>query len=60
MTVATAEKTTESFETTVEVCCHRVAVRYWNIDHELTDELIEVLTNEGEERRQELHRGGLP
>ena len=54
MTVATAKRTVRkqpsSFETTVEVCCHRVAVRYWGFDHELTDELIEVLTNEGEER----------
>lgn len=49
-TEKTAEKTAHSFETTVEVCCHRVAVRYWDFDHELTDELIEVLTAEGEER----------
>ena len=38
-----------TFETTVEVCCHRVAVRYWDFDHELTDELRERLTEEGEE-----------
>ena len=50
--VKTANKATQSYETTVEVCCHRVAVRYWGFDHELTDELIEVLTNEGEERAQ--------
>jgi hypothetical protein len=49
MTVATAKKT-NSFETTIEVCCHRVAVRYWDFDHELTDDLIQTLTNEGEER----------
>ncbi len=42
--------TINSFETTVEVCCHRVALRYWNIDHELTDELIDELTEHGEER----------
>ena len=34
----------------MEVCCHRVAVRYWNFTHKLTDELKETLTNEGEER----------
>ena len=44
------EKTTQSFETTIEVCCHRVAIRYWGFDHELTDELIELLTEEGERR----------
>ena len=49
MTIATAKRT-NSFETTVEVCCHRVAVRYWDFDHELTDELIEELTELGEER----------
>ena len=38
--VKTAERATESFETTVEVCCHRVALRYWDFEHELTDELI--------------------
>ena len=52
MTVATANKT-NSFETTVEVCCHRVAVRYWDIDHELTDELIDELTEHGEERARD-------
>ena len=43
-------KTAESFEGTVEVCCHSVAFRYWDFDHELTDELVEVLTEEGEQR----------
>ena len=42
-----------SFETTVEVCAHRVAVRYWDFDAELTDELEEVLTEHGEERARE-------
>ena len=41
---------TYEFETTVEVCCHRVAVRYWDFTHKLTDDLKETLTNEGEER----------
>ncbi len=40
----------QSFETTVEVCCHRVALRYWDFTHELTDELRETLTEEGESR----------
>ena len=44
---------TYEFETTVEVCCHRVALRYWDFTHKLTDELREELTTHGEERAQE-------
>ncbi len=39
-----------SLEVTVEVCCHRVELRYWDFDHELTPELEAILTKEGEER----------
>ncbi len=52
-TAATATEE-RSFETTVEVCAHRVAIRYWDFDAELTDELEEALTEEGERRAQEL------
>lgn len=48
-TTATEEK---SFETTVEICCHRVFLRYWEFDAELTDELREALIEEGESRAQ--------
>lgn len=52
----------EAFETIVEVCCHRVSLRYWNIYHELTPELEAVLTEEGKERAdkciQEGYRSG--
>ena len=43
-------KTAESFEGTVEVCCHSVAFRYWDFDHELTDELEAALAEEAESR----------
>ena len=42
-----------SFETSVEVCCHHVAVRWWGFTSELTDELKDTLTEEGESRAQE-------
>jgi hypothetical protein len=42
-----------TFDTVVEVCCHRVAVRYWDFTAELTDELRAELTEEGERRAQE-------
>ena len=44
---------TQNFETTVEVCCHRVAIRYWDFEHELTDELKELLTEDGAARAKE-------
>ncbi len=44
---------TNTFETTVEVCCHRVALRYWDFTSELTDGLREELENHGEERAKE-------
>ena len=47
MTTATA---TKSFETTVEVCCHRVAIRYWGFDAKLTADLKRDLTREGRQR----------
>ena len=45
--------TAQHYETTVEVCCHRVSLRYWDFDHELTEELEKLLTEEGEHRAQE-------
>jgi hypothetical protein len=50
---AATEPEERSFETTVEVCAHRVAVRYWGFDAELTDELEEALTEAGEEHAKE-------
>lgn len=44
---------TSSFETTVKVCCHHVAVCYWGFETTLTDELEADLTKEGEHRAQE-------
>jgi hypothetical protein len=44
---------TQNFETTVEVCCHHVAIRYWDFEHELTDELKELLTEDGAARAKE-------
>ena len=44
---------TNTFETTVEVCCHRVALRYWDFTSKLTDGLREELENHGEERAKE-------
>ena len=41
---------TYEFETTVEVCCHRVALRYWDFTSRLTDALKDELTEHGEER----------
>jgi hypothetical protein len=43
----------QSFETTVDVCCHRVAVRFWGFTSKLTPELEAHLTEEGEIRAQE-------
>ena len=42
-----------SFEKRVQVCCHNVVVRYWDIDQPLNDELKEVLIEEGERRSKE-------
>lgn len=42
-----------SFETVVEVCAHRVNLRYWDFEQELTDELKERLTTEGEDRAKQ-------
>jgi len=44
---------TYAFETTAEVCCHRVALRYWDFTSRLTDALKDELTEHGEERAQE-------
>jgi hypothetical protein len=44
---------THTFETTVEVCCHRVALRYWGFTSKLTDGLREELTTSGEDRAKE-------
>lgn len=38
------------FDTTAVICAHRVVIRYWDFDTELTDELKERLTEEGERR----------
>jgi len=43
----------KSFNTIIRVCCHHVALRYWDFDHELTEELKEILTEQGEERARE-------
>ena len=48
--VKTADKATKSYETTVEVCCHRVALRYWGFDHKLTKDLKRTLMREGRSR----------
>jgi hypothetical protein len=53
MSAKVSKKPAKSFETTVEVCCHRVALRYWDFDAELTEELEADLTEEGERRAQE-------
>jgi hypothetical protein len=36
-----------TFETTVEICCHRVAIRYWGFDHKLTRDLKRTLVRHG-------------
>jgi hypothetical protein len=41
------------FSGTVEVCCHTVAFRYWDFEHELTEELEGVLTEHAEERAKQ-------
>jgi len=43
-----------SFETTINVCCHDVAIRYWDFEAELTDDLKEILIEEGERRAKEM------
>ena len=48
--MSTAKTTRQFFDTTVEICCHRVALHYWDFTHELTDELKEILIEEGEKR----------
>lgn len=47
-------ETQNSFETTAQVCAHRVEIRYWGFRTELTGNLESRLTAEGEERAQEL------
>ena len=39
----------------MEVCCHRVALRYWDFTSELTDGLREELENHGEELHEGVH-----
>ena len=42
-----------SYEKQVEVCCHIVEIRYWDIEQKMNDELIEAITEEGERRAKE-------
>lgn len=39
-----------AFGAIVDVCCHRVTLRYWDIDCDLTPELEAALTEGGKER----------
>lgn len=55
---------TTQFESSVSVCCHNVALRYWDFDAELTPELEELLSEHGESRATEcivqgIHSGDL-
>ena len=36
----------------MEVCCHRVALRYWDFTSELTDGLREELENHGRSAKE--------
>ncbi len=45
---------TGNYENTVEVCCHRVSIRYWNFPKRiLTDEVKSLLDDEGERRAKD-------
>lgn len=44
----------QSFETIVEVCCHRVQIRYWGFKTPLTDEVEQRLEEEGEQRAKQM------
>jgi hypothetical protein len=47
-----------SFESTVEVYCHRIELRWWDIKPELTPELEAQLISAGEERVKESIENG--
>ena len=42
------------YQTTIEVCCHQVGIRYWDFKHEVTDHLIERLEEEGRIRAKHM------
>jgi hypothetical protein len=44
----------QSYETEQEVCCHRVAIRYWGFTAKLTRDLRRDLTREGRQRAKHL------
>ena len=46
----------KSFETTVEVCCHQVAIRYWDFDAKLTDENYVEMTERFQSPETEANR----
>ena len=41
------------FGSAVEVCCHTVEFRYWDFDHEITENLKALLTEHAEERAKQ-------
>jgi hypothetical protein len=43
----------KSYEKRINVCCHRVEIRYWDFEHELDDDLMRALVEEGEHRSKE-------
>lgn len=60
----TSKKQVTTYETVIEVYCHRVAVSYWDIEPKLDEDLIMHLTKEAESRvkyglEQECHQGEL-
>jgi hypothetical protein len=47
------KKASRKLEGEIDVCCHRVAWRFWGFKSEITDELKLHLETEAEERSQE-------
>jgi len=49
----------KKFEKSIEVCAHAVEIRYWNIHVEVTDEVAELLEEEGARRAKECITEGI-
>jgi len=43
----------DSFEKIINVCCHSVIIRFWDIEQDLNDDLIKALEEEGESRARD-------
>lgn len=53
-----------AYECLESICCHEVAIRYWDIEQDIDDELISALREEGIRRAREcicddIHSGEL-